>query len=347
MNVRQKNRYLSSLHRTPPYPHYKSFHWADYIELLCIANLDGELSCKDIVDRLTERNDLEVVIPNNDGGDIIEVDNEMGSRNAENVDKLDNEVNDLFQLLKVRSTFYGKAYPFIIQGNEIRKKKGKFTKQQKLYIYLLLCANLYLFDFDRRLKGILANCFEVICFSALKKILPTHATTHLFGSNPLNKEGRYGIHLSFWEKINLLADDICAKLHPEMDKRNYPVTHRGDDGLDIVAWISTGEQNSNSLLFLAQCACSPEEWKKKQSESSYDAWSNKIIFTTYTNNVMFIPFCFRGADGNWFRVGDIWKSFLLDRKRIIFYLENEYREFDILPAASIVEKILTVKEGIV
>lgn len=347
MNINQKSRYISSLHKSPPYPKYKSFHWADYIELLCLANLDEELSVQDIVDRLTERIDLGESKFYEDETESIEDDTKIGSRQPEISDKLEIEVSDWFKLLQVRSSLYGTAYPFIITDNEIKRKRQRFTKQQKLYVYLLLCSNLYLFEFDTRINGILANSFELISHSTLKKILPSQAVSHLFGSNPLNRTGKYGSRFSFWQKINQLADDLFSKLHPEVDELNYPSNHRGDDGLDIVAWIPTGEPVSNSLIFLAQCACRPNEWITKQSQSSYDAWSNKIVFTTYTNNIMFIPFCFRRADKNWFRAGDIRKSFLVDRKRIIFYLTKEYKDFSKLPAASIVENVIGTKEGVV
>ncbi len=47
--------YLKNLQNKPSFPTYRSFLWADYIELLCFANYDGELSHVDIIDRLLER----------------------------------------------------------------------------------------------------------------------------------------------------------------------------------------------------------------------------------------------------------------------------------------------------
>jgi hypothetical protein len=338
------HRYIKSLQSKPTHPNYVSIHWADYIELLCIANLDGEVSRDDVIERLEERgNDLNEGDPHDiDEFNSFDSDEgEIASRRGERDDKWKTLVNDWFKVLKVRTATYGRSYPFKVNEKEITIYPS-LTQQQKVYVYLLLCSNLYLLD--KRTQNILANSFELLSCQTLKAILPTNAEVHLFGSNPYNKNGKYS-KTTFWDRMGILANDLYEELNPKISKDEYPPTNKGDGGLDIVAWIPTGDNLPSMPIFFAQCACTTE-WVTKQNDSAFQAWINKLSLTNYTNNLIFIPFCYRGANGNWFKPGDIRLSFLIDRKRILFYLK-ELTTFKGLPSTKIVDEIIKSKEGIV
>lgn len=337
--------YLRRLQTKPSHPKSTSIHWADYIELLCLANLDGEISEYDVIDRFEER---ERDLSEGDPDDIDELrsfedENEGATRRAEIDDKWKIRVEDWFKVLNVRMSLYGQSYPFIVDEKEI-KLKSSLNNYQTIYIYLLLCSNLYLLDKTNQL--VLANSFELMSFDALKSMLPEKAEVHLFGSNPLNNSGKYGGGLSFWKRFNALAKDLCEQINPLVKEADYPASHKGDGGLDIVAWIPTGDNLPSIPIFFGQCACTAE-WIGKQNDSAFASWTNRINLTNHTNNIVFIPFCYRGADGKWFRVADIRLSFLIDRKRMLFYLGDKYERFGKLPASKIIETIINAKEGIV
>lgn len=337
--------YIKSLQSKPSYPRYVTIHWADYIELLCLANLDGEVSKDDVVDRLEERgNDLYEGYPD-DVSEFQAFDSDEGdiaTRRGERDDKWKTLVGDWFAVLKLRTALYGASYPFRITEKEIIIDEH-LSKDQKVYIYLLLCSNLYLFD--KKSQNILSSSFELLCYEAMRSFLPADAEIHLFGKNQYNKTGRYHTNMTFWDKINSLAADLHEQINPNISKDDYPTTNKGDGGLDVVAWIPTGDALPSTLIYLGQCACTPD-WVGKQNDSSFQSWINKISFTNYINNVVFIPYCFRGINVKWFKPGDIRLSFLIDRKRILFYLKAT----DILsnlPSSEIVEKIIKTKEGVV
>ena len=337
--------YIHRLQVKPNYPKYISLHWADYIELLCLANLDGELSEADIIDRFSERErDLREGDPTDiEKLKLFEEESGTATRRAEINDQWNIQLEDWFKVIRIRASNYGVAYPFEVTENEIRRK-SVLTSDHKIYIYLLLCSNLYLFD--KRSQITLTSAFEIICYEALKAILPTHAEIHLFGSNPLNSKGRYNGTLSFWDKMSKLASDLCEQVNSRVKESDYPKKNKGDDGLDIVAWIPVGDSLPTMPIFFGQCACTTD-WVTKQNDSAFHAWSNKINFTNYINNLIFIPFCYRGADGNWFKIGDIRLSFLLDRKRIMHNLGTGFLGLKSLAAATIIDEIIAAREEVV
>lgn len=191
--------YLQKLQDKPDYQKYKSFLWADYIELLCLANFDGEISKIDVVDRLSERERDLKESSFEDLEEIEELDkeeNEYPTRRSEISDKWEVDLSNWFRVLQYRQALYGDSYPFIITDSEIKRREGDFSIQQKLYLYLLLCSNLYLFNKSTQIE--LASCFEIVSFNSFKNLIPNTAEVHLFGANPLNTSGatvldHYGI----------------------------------------------------------------------------------------------------------------------------------------------------------
>jgi hypothetical protein len=340
--------YLKGLEKSPAHEQYLTNSWADYVELLCLASVDNEISEDDVVDRLTGRiKDLKEA-SDKDLEEIEDLENETNdgiepSRRAELSDRWSTKVRDYFEVLYLRQSLYENSYPFEIEGNCL-KRKNQLTEKQLLYIYLLLCSNLYLFDDTTR--GDLANYFELISLNEFKNILPSNAMIFLFGKNPHNKRSRYS-SVKFWNKLNRLRRDINEERNPHLKRVEFPEQHTGDEGLDIVGWIPTGDQLPSSLIYFAQCACT-YNFVEKQHSSSYVAWSQKITFKNPPSNSTFIPHCFRRADGTWIRSSHIMYTFLIDRKRIIhYYTDSEKIKFSALPIYDLVNEIVGLKESVV
>lgn len=342
MNKAQQDYYISALSEVPKYRKYMHFHWADYIELLCLANISGEISVADLEDRLFERKDLAENTMYSES--LIGYNRSINSK-AEVDDAFNTNINAWFDILESRSVMYGEAYPFVASNRELKKKKGKVTLRQKTYIYLLLCSNLFLQH--KQISEMLTSSFEILSFKVIKNILPKDAEVHIFGTSSQNKKGRYGAGMTLWEKLNLLANDLHLHLHPDMAEEQYPSNNRGDDGLDIVGWINTGDLISSRVVFLGQCACSSNEWKKKQSEASFSAWENKILFVNRPTSIILIPFCFRRTDGTWFKQADIHKTALIDRSRILYYLRNDSSFISKIDALNLVDEVLKLTEDVI
>ena len=338
------NIYIGNLQDKPNYPIINLHHWTDYLELLCLANIDGEVSKNDYIQRLAPReNDLkEGDIDDMTAMDKLEdEDGFIATNRSRKADIWADRLDDWFRLLEHREKLYDDYYPFKIQDDTLIVRDSPFTKHQSLYIYLLYCSNLYLFNKSDQVS--LANCFELLCLDALKNLLPLNAEVHLFGKNPLNSGAFVG---PLWNKIQLLAQKLNEQLNPNIKQSRYPPTNTGDDGLDVVGWVPSGDNLSSKLIYFGQCACNISEWVSKQDDSSYNSWANKISLTNHTNNIIFIPFCFRDATGDWINVGDIRKSLLIDRRRLLHYLYEDFETFEKLPSYGLFENIVIAKEEI-
>lgn len=340
--------YLSKLEKSPTYGQNLPNSWADYIELLCLASIDNEISQKDVSDRLSGRfKDLKEGA-DEDLAEMDELEKETEdaiepSRRAEVSDKWETRVNDYFNVLTLRQNLYGDLYPFEITDDYIRRK-DQLIDAHFLYIYLLLCSNLNLFDDVT--SGQLSNCFELVSFNAFQGLLPLNARVHLFGKNPYNKNKRYSTG-KFWLKLKKLIRDINEERSPHIRRAEFSEHHTADGGLDLVAWIPTGDTLSSSLIYFAQCACT-YKFVEKQYSSSSSAWSQLIVFKNPPANSTFIPHCFRRGDGTWIKSSDIADTFLLDRRRILNFYDNTRKiKLSKLPVFEIVQQVVALKETVV
>lgn len=98
----------------------------------------------------------------------------------------------------------------------------------------------------------------------------------------------------------------------------------GDGGLDLVAFKHPCENENipGSLICFAQCACGPDNWERKQHDSSHGNWQNRINFMHRPANFMFTPVCFRDSEGQWFLKDKILNSILMDSPRILQLIKD-------------------------
>jgi len=334
--------YIGNLQNKPNYPIVNVHHWTDYLELLCLANIDGELSKTDYIKRFAPReSDLrEGDIEDIEAMDALELEDSSTSTNrSSKADVWGMRLDDWFLLLEHREKIYGEYYPFKKEGDSLILKDAALSKHQLLYCYLLFCSNLYLFNPTDR--GSLASSFELLCLEVLRNLLPTNAEVHLFGKNPLNKGQFVG---PLWDKIQLLASKLNEQVNPRL--KQYTPANTGDGGLDVVGWVPSGDTLPSKLIYFGQCTCNVSDWISKQNDSSFNAWSNKIHFTNFTNNIILIPFCFREATGDWAQIGQISKSFLVDRRRLLYYLYGDFETFERLPSYGLFENMVVAKEEV-
>lgn len=337
-------KYYKRLQIKPNHRHYIHHHWADYAEFLCLANIDGEISKSDLIDRLSERERDLAEGNSSDIQEILDLEGESAPEPTERcrVDEVWTErVNSWFSVLQFRVEAYKDFYPFRIEENELFVEFDTNNLYHKYYIYCLSCSNLYLFEPELRNK--LTAIFELISVQVIKNMLPETAIVRLFGSNSLNDDPEFGKTVKCLDKIKNLAKLLNERIGRDVNEVNFPDKNFGDEGLDIVAWLPTNDNLQSRLLFFAQCACTTK-WVTKQSDSSYEAWGNKINFTSYPSNIVMIPFCYRNERGNWFKISDIRKCFLIDRLRMLSYLREADRIIDDVQV--FIDSIVSYKEPI-
>jgi hypothetical protein len=319
--------------------------WADYIELLCLTNPDGEVSIEYLVDRMMEREGLgELGGPSEEGEGRAEpfesmIGDAYDKSHGARYDRHRSEATDWFRGLAYRQAAFGASYPFTIErrGTLLRRSYDntwppeisiiskmpgtfKLTNNQKedlnkqLYIYLLLASNLRYVN--KAYYSIITSLFEVLCVQALKSYLPREAKVYLFGKNPLNNSGRYTGKLS--NKVSILANDIFEMTMPLRDP--FPDNDTGDYGLDVVGWIPFCDRSPSFIIILGQCACT-EEWVNKSLVIM--RWTKVITHLAQLTSAVFTPICFRKTSGCWHDDKDIHETILFDRVRLISLLKRQ------------------------
>lgn len=314
------------------HPKYNKFDihlWADYFELQCLQNIDGEITFGDAEDDEETYDD----ISNND----IEDGNDGA---AGKNDLKESFVEDIFRLIRYRSAVYAEAYPFVCDNRNLLRVKPALNDIHKLYIYLLMCSHLKYFKTE---MSNLTGDFELISVQTLKKYVPSnHLQVHIFGKNPKHTSAEFrGMNVQ--AKINQLALAINTTSVPG---QRYPNQSTGDAGADIVAWLPFPDNNGNMLLFMAQCKCS-DEWPDQRHTASYNAWCGKLELSNSNDNLSFIPYCYRASDGLWHQKQNTSGSIMFDRQRILQQLQDDLGFFVGADSFNLVTAFIETKGDIV
>lgn len=323
-----------TLYRSHSFAFHDAHHWEDWVELCCIANLDGEADVTSIADRLREERDTRKA------EDIAEPDatdefSEVASW-ALDSDKYDLRVKDWFVALANRAKMLGKNYPFQLNPeNSKLKLRNKLTDTHRLYVALLMMANLHYFDSS---ESDLTSSFEEIGLAVFRWLLPTNADVHRFGKGPNNTGIFKG---SIWKKIGLLAQKLACEVRCK--KEDFSPNDTGESGLDLIGWIPWKDPAPGRLILLGQCACSPR-WMNKQVEASAPRWRRILDFPTDPLTVVLIPFFLRTASGGWHGSQDFSNGLIVDRLRFIRSLAGKASRLSKLPAFAHVTKCLAAKE---
>ncbi|GAA2579511.1 hypothetical protein GCM10010435_65830 [Winogradskya consettensis] len=270
-------------------------YWADWAELLCITASAGMLSDSDLAEE-------------------IERQRSTGSGNqASQNDKFQRHAREVFNYLAGRALRYDDTYPFELSANGRILTKRSLTDPRIVYLFLLVCSS---FKYVPRSAMVsLAGRFEWLCLAAAKLSLPSEAEVHLFGKNPLGVPSRYVGSLV--NKLNQLADDLCevAVFKPA----KFKAGNTGDWGLDIVAWLPSGDRAVGRMILFGQCACTAE-WVTKQQTVGDNRWNKIISITVPPVAVCYIPFDFRDPSGDWYNEHQIFRSYIVDRWRLMYAL---------------------------
>jgi hypothetical protein len=323
-----------TLYRSHDFALHDTHHWEDWVELCCIANMDGQTDVASISDRFREERETrkEVDVEDDDSNEPQpQVDR------AEEQDKQYLRVKKWFISLANRERLLGKNYPFELNPeNSKLQLKANLTHSQRLYVALLMMSNLHYFNSS---QSALTSSFETMGVEIFRWLLPPHADVHRFGKGSDNK-GRYKGHI--WKKIKQLADDLSCETNCK--KEDFAPNDNGDAGLDLVGWVPWKDSAPGRLVLLGQCACTPD-WAKKQDEASDVRWASKLKFITRPMTVILIPFFLRTPSGAWHRQTDFSGHLVIDRLRLLRTLSASAKSLAKLPAFAHVTNCLAAKES--
>lgn len=232
---------------------------------------------------------------------------------AERNSKLQQYVEECFRHLEFRVAAFGENYPFHMKDGAIFVKKN-ISDHHKLYLILLASARCRSFGSVSGMKQKLADFFEEICLICLKKMLPEGSDVVGFGPNSPDRRNRFGTNLL--HALPSLAEMMGIDLASGWQKN---MSSSGDAGIDLVGAQKLDEWQGGWNVFLAQCAAheEAESWQKKRAEANLSFYHYLFSYSVLPQAVLFIPGCFRQADGSWANRRYTDGVILMDRLRLM------------------------------
>lgn len=294
--------------------------WADYIEIVCLGARDNCATIHDV-----EKAGIALDATGVDGEILEGYENSSQTSRARPriSDKIERRINDGLSCIERRVSIYQTAYPFEYNPEESELSlKSDLSREQRLYLSLLLCANHGYVRGENSFKE-LTSGFEIICFHALKGMLPEEGEVRLVGTKHDNDNTPAVVELLDCSALKIdKFKAIAAELStvPTYDEDIYKPGDIGESGGDLIAWLpmQDDEVKREELVFIAQCTTSKSGWADKQGDASPDKW--KVILGLVANNVniLFIAASPRRVDGKFDSSKErnsqaIW----VDRQRII------------------------------
>lgn len=308
--------------------------WADLVELACIYQPDGMISCESAI--------IEPLGLKGVGGDFRSDDDIFIDEGIDTVleTERDDEVSviarDLIQYLITRSELLGFLYPFAIDDNSgIVTYKEKLNQNHLLYIYFLFSANLRLFSLNE--QHLLTRDFELISAFALKSMLPPSAEIRHFGT--ANNQRFKGYSGNKKKKLS----DLAADLKTITRLTGLPSFDSGDAGIDLVGWLPFDDSAPFMPSYFAQCACTAddEEMLKKQYGVSAKEIGN-MFDRVFPSSIMFTPSCYRNGEGTWVKIHRI-SSIFIDRIRLMKLLSQNFKSSERKHISSLTLTLETLK----
>lgn len=322
--------------KRPGYILFDQHQWADFYELVCLVNIDGELDRTSMMDR--------VGLKERDGVDLGTYDSSEDDEGQDPVvsgqtEKEKNELRflDYFKYFKFREAKFQNFYPFVVEDHKISLKAG-YTESLdiKLYIYLLCCSSLSYF---RDIQGTLTSDFELISLSALIKLLPINKNHHL---GKVISGGKREYEGNVYDKLEQLAVDLSANIR--VSRSDFATTSSGDGGLDLISWYSFNDSQNSIPTYGGQCKCSPEWINAKDPSTLLEGYFDLDHSPV---NMFFIPFDYRKSNGRWHQLHNIKNKVVIDRLRLCELLSGQLSAFSGSDAHTFIETFLTEKESII
>lgn len=340
-------------------------HWADYAELNCLASPDSLYSPAQLADHFKRGRDSGEVSDLSTQGDAVldeqaldsllgltdeDVDTAVVSeltwdsdRDEEGnpltggplTDSFTRQADDIWRYLRYRSGAFGDSWPFAIdpvaRTLTLKSLLPELSVQQRVYIFLLLCSSLRYVQANA--SNALTRAFERVAYQAFIVAFPGWEV-HIFGTAATDGS-RYDVG-QLWERLLVLSADLRCRILAE--REDFSDRDVGDNGLDLVAWLPLPERSKGLPMAFGQCACSPSEWRKKQSEVSEERWGEVLRLASPISNWTFIPFCFHNPQGDWETPHHVNKGILVDRLRLFSLLESRMDEVkDVVEALEIMK----------
>ena len=235
---------------------------------------------------------------------------------AERIDSKEQKLEDTWAQLEYRSECLQEKYPFQVKDDWVSLICSNLTSIQRIYVFLLAASRLKSF----KTKGMVqrwARLFTFVSKIALSAMFPAYAETRIFDANSSDRGIYYGHRLP--DALKKLGQDLAVLNTNEEVLKELPTS--GDAGVDLVAILDFKDKLCTNYAALAQCGAQ-QGWPTKTLEASAIRLSSFFQLTQSFPAMMFIPFFYRTASGEWVRTQPTTGVTLLDRYRILFLIEK-------------------------
>lgn len=341
------------------------YYWADFVELLCITDVDGTFSVERLAEVAKFADDLQALSPDAvdadeaDLEDLLLADTEMNGdyqadttlsdgyneeqetwlyedfgRDAESTDDRRRWCQDIFRLLSSRVEALGSAYPFAVDPAGMRIALIPPSAANRTYVFLLACSLLP--HFSKSSAQLLTEHFERFSAEVLRVLMPAPAVVDVYGTAGGAASQFTGTP---YQRLQALAKELRGKVIAS--KADFHPRDRGDNGLDLVAWLPVSDPGAGVVSVFGQCACG-RGWDGKQYEASHARWRNYLHLTSPSVTATFIPHYFRKPGHHWYSESDI-HGFVVDRLRALRVLGHHA---DTVVPRGIVDAILAFKRPV-
>jgi hypothetical protein len=293
---------------------------ADFIELVALFSNGNLVTRNDIFDRLKDEGLIQQ--------------SKKSELQAEENDKIEGIIKNIFDLLDYRESSFAANYPFVVDKNKSILITANLSDKQKIYIYLLLSSSLNCFS---AFEPELTKEFEKLCSFVLMKYLPKYAIIKEFGKNT----SYVGSALT---KITQLGKELNLQVNLH-NLNTVNVAGNQERGLDLFAVLPFKDQVSNFIIFMCQCTCQ-KDWQKKIAETK--TFEKYFIFdSTKPIHSFFMPYSLVQHNNSFFYKSDVIdKSLIFERGRILEFIE-EVDFFQHFESLQLVEKCINYEEDIV
>lgn len=261
---------------------------ADFLELLCLVNLDRQVSTDSLRDHIED------------------------NRGDHGFQLSDDQLEDVLGQIRWRIEAFHDWYPFQLTNHgRVVEAPDDLTDNQKRYVILLICGNLSFFAQTGR--QVLTDFFERMSEFVLRELWPSSGVTMTVGKNTTALTG------SKANRLNALGKLIGA--NPHIKDTDFREGDRGDGGIDLAAYVTLDRfEHQNALSALAQCACSRTDWAPKHGEITHTRLRTLLPPTALWIEMLFTPVSFRANSGGWAVPGLVPGVTLVDRLRLVLSL---------------------------
>lgn len=225
---------------------------------------------------------------------------------------------DCLNTLEFRLSTYGEDYPFYIKGGALFLKDD-LTPSHFIYFLLLACSRLRSFELTIRQKW--SGYFTEASKIALESIMPKSGDVKIFDAN--TDDRRNCFHTDYRKALKELGKMIGASA--TIEKACDEESSSGDGGLDLVGIFNyNNDAAPGYFVVFGQCAAQEKNWPSKVFEAHPLSFSNFFALHIEPLNTVFIPICFRKADGTWVQGSKVNGCVMHDRKRIMMLLKDHH-----------------------